>query len=40
MKAMNEYLSLHNYGKADYPIYSKDPEWQKLNQALIAAMNN
>jgi hypothetical protein len=38
MKNMREYLVAHNYGKMDYPIYSKDPEWQRLNQALINAI--
>lgn len=38
MKNMRDYLSAHNYGKMDYPTYSKDPEWQRLNQALINAI--
>lgn len=26
------YMNAHNYGKADYLIYSQDPEWQRLHQ--------
>jgi len=40
MRNMSEYLSSHNYGRCDYPTYSKDPEWQRLNDALIAAQNS
>lgn len=35
MDAMTEYLSEHNYGKEDYETYSKDPEWQELNNKLL-----
>lgn len=35
--AMNKYLSSHNYGKNDYPVYSQDPEWQRLNHELVEA---
>lgn len=38
MAAMKDYLSKHNYGRGDYPTYSKDPEWQKLNETLINAL--
>lgn len=34
LQNMTDYLSKHNYGKKDYPIYSQDPEWQRLNAAL------
>ena len=34
---MSTYMNEHNYGKADYPEYSKDPEWQKLNADLQAS---
>ena len=34
MQDMQSYMNKHNYTPADYPIYSKDPEWQKLNDAL------
>ena len=34
MNNMAQYLSEHNYGREDYAIYSKDPEWQKLNADL------
>lgn len=37
MRAMKEYLSSHNYGKNDYPVYSLDPAWQAINNELIAA---
>ena len=40
MKEMSEYLSSHNYGKDDYDTYSKDPEWQRLNKALMDAIAN
>lgn len=26
------YNNVHSYGKEDYPTYSKDPEWQRLNR--------
>ncbi len=31
---MHEYMCKNNYGKGDYPKYSRDPEWQKLNNEL------
>lgn len=31
---MGDYLSEHNYGPDDYAEYSKDPEWQQLNNDL------
>ena len=36
--AVNDYLSSHNYRKSDYPIYSQDPEWQRLNHELVEAV--
>lgn len=33
MEALTAYMCAHNYGKIDYGIYSKDPEWQKLHKA-------
>ena len=36
--AMADYLSEHNYGREDYEIYSKDPEWQRLNNDLLVEM--
>ena len=27
-------MSEHNYGYGDYPTYSQDPEWQRLNENL------
>lgn len=35
---MGDYLSSHNYGKMDYPFYSQDPEWQRLNHELDEAV--
>jgi hypothetical protein len=34
-QAMAEYLSEHNYGREDYDTYSKDPQWQQLNNDLL-----
>lgn len=34
---MKKYMVEHNYEKADADIYRNDPEFQKLNQALIEA---
>lgn len=31
--ALNAYMHAHHYRVNDYPVYSKDPEWQKLNRA-------
>ncbi len=36
LERMSAYMSSHNYGKMDYPTYSQDPEWQRLNEALKA----
>ena len=30
-----DYFSSHNYGPQDYAEYSKDPEWQELNNAFL-----
>lgn len=30
---LSAYMSSHNYGKNDYDVYSKDPEWEKLHKA-------
>ena len=38
MNNMADYLGSHNYGREDYGTYSKDPEWQKLNEELIEAI--
>lgn len=35
MEALTAYMCAHNYGKDDYEVYSKDPEWQKLNHAVF-----
>ena len=32
---LSEYYASHNYGQADYAEYSKDPEWQELNNAYL-----
>ena len=37
MADMTKYMSEHNYGPYDYPIYSKDPEWKELNTKLETA---
>ena len=37
-KAMLDYMTRHNYSIDDYPTYSKDPEWQRLNKALVKAI--
>lgn len=31
---MTEYMSAHNYGRYDYPTYSRAPEWKQLNAEL------
>lgn len=36
MEALTAYMCAHNYGKSDYGIYSKDPEWQKLHEAAFS----
>ena len=33
--ALTEYMSEHNYGMGDYDTYSKDPEWQQLNNDFL-----
>ena len=33
---MTAYIFEHGYGREDYAEYSRDPEWQRLNEALIA----
>ena len=38
MDNMTDYMYEHNYGKEDYEIYSKDPEWQDLNNDLLEEM--
>lgn len=32
---LSEYYNSNNYSKMDYPEYSKDPEWQKLNNTYL-----
>ena len=32
---LSEYYSSHNYGQGDYAEYSKDPEWQALNNEYL-----
>ena len=32
-----DYMSSHNYGREDYAEYSKDPEWQELNNAYLVS---
>ncbi len=34
LEEMHSYMSEHNYGYGDYPTYSQDPEWQRLNENL------
>ena len=36
--SMYEYMADHNYGREDYETYSKDPEWQALNNDLLEEM--
>lgn len=36
---MTEYMAEYNYGKEDYETYSQDPEWQQLNNDLLAEMD-
>lgn len=31
--AYSQYMMSHNYSKADFPVYSKDPEWRRLFKA-------
>ena len=37
-KEMFDYMTRHNYSISDYPAYSKDLEWQRLNEALVEEM--
>ena len=39
LQDMTKYMSEHNYGKEDYAEYSKDPEWQDLNEKMQDAKN-
>jgi hypothetical protein len=32
---MSEYMNAHNYGREDFGEYSKDPEYQRLNNELL-----
>ena len=32
---LEDYYNSHNYGQQDYAEYSKDPEWQELNNAYL-----
>lgn len=32
-QALNHYMQNHGYGRGDFPIYSMDPQWQKLHKA-------
>ena len=36
MAEMTEYMSEHNYGRDDYAEYSQDPEYQEINNGLLA----
>ena len=29
---LKEYVNEHNYSQVDYPVYSRDPEWQRLHR--------
>ncbi len=33
MDALSAYMQANNYGKDDFAVYSKDPEWQRLHMA-------
>ena len=37
LHAMSEYMNEHNYSRMHYPEYSKDPEWQRLNNDLLVS---
>lgn len=37
LENMDAYMAEHGYGASDYLEYSQDPEWQSLNNDLIAA---
>lgn len=34
-----DYYNSHNYGQQDYAEYSKDPEWQELNNAYLQELS-
>lgn len=34
MDALTAYMQANNYGKDDFAVYSKDPEWQRLHMAV------
>ncbi|MBR6792476.1 MAG: hypothetical protein IKM49_05085, partial [Ruminococcus sp.] len=36
MAEMTEYMSEHNSGRDDYAVYSQDPEYQEINNGLLA----
>ena len=36
---LNDYYNSHNYGQQDYAEYSKDPEWQELNNAYLQELS-
>lgn len=36
-KGIRDYLANHDYGMGDYDTYSKDPEWQQLNNDRLIA---
>lgn len=40
MGKLTKYMSDHNYGINDYSIYSKDPEWRALHEAIFGSNNN
>ena len=37
VNALTDYMNEHGYSSADYPEYSQDPEWQRLNNNLLEA---
>ena len=36
---LRDYMYAHNYGRDDFAIYSKDPEWQRLHKAAFPESN-
>lgn len=36
---LDDYYNSHNYGQQDYAEYSKDPEWQELNNAYLQELS-
>lgn len=38
MDALSQYMSANNYGKSDYAVYSRDPEWQRLHRAAYLSL--